>query len=98
MFAPIFQIKFVYFQLFFCQRSAYFKALVDDHFGETETTDVGDVVTITMHSINVEIFLQILYYIYRNTCEVNICELSGFLKVIYILYLQSISILKIDTK
>lgn len=62
--------KFQCHKVFFCGRSDYFRALVADHFGETEQLDVADVQLITLHDIRAEIFVQVLYYIYTNTTKI----------------------------
>ncbi|XP_013400284.1 ankyrin repeat and BTB/POZ domain-containing protein 1 [Lingula anatina] len=68
---------------FFCGRSDYFKALLQDHFCESETlTDSQSdpqsdplcdpqLPVISLHDVDEEVFVQVMYYIYQDTCELN---------------------------
>lgn len=64
--------NFLCHKAFFCGRSDYFKALLEDHFSEGEqlqsqpTTPV-----ITLHNISHEIFIHIMYYIYTDDTELT---------------------------
>lgn len=58
-------------QAFFCGRSDYFKALVEDHFSEGETLQsLPEVPVITLHDVSHELFTKILYYIYSDNTQV----------------------------
>lgn len=59
-------------QAFFCGRSDYFRALLDDHFQENEELEVsGGLPAITLHGISPELFTHVLYYIYSDHTEVG---------------------------
>lgn len=59
-------------QAFFCGRSDYFRALLDDHFQENEELEVsGGLPAITLHGISPEVFTHVLYYIYSDHTEVG---------------------------
>lgn len=56
---------------FFCGRSDYFKALVEDHFSEGEQLQSQPgIPVITLH-ISHEIFIHLMYYIYCNNTELT---------------------------
>ena len=58
-------------QAFFCGRSDYFRALLDDHFRENEELEAsGGLLAITLHDISPDIFTHVLYYIYGDHTEV----------------------------
>ena len=57
-------------QVFFCERSDYFKALVEDHFGEASSSS-SSVPVITLRDISAPVFYRILTYVYQDTCEVS---------------------------
>lgn len=61
-------------QAFFCGRSDYFKALLEDHFGENECSD--DIPVVYLHDISLDIFIRILTYIYSDSCEVRECNIT----------------------
>ncbi|XP_029774068.1 ankyrin repeat and BTB/POZ domain-containing protein 1 isoform X2 [Suricata suricatta] len=55
---------------FFCGRSDYFQALLDDHFRENEELEAsGGLPAITLHGISPDIFTHVLYYIYSDHTE-----------------------------
>lgn len=59
-------------QAFFCGRSDYFRALLDDHFRENEELEAsGGLPAITLHGISPDIFTHVLYYIYSDHTEVR---------------------------
>jgi ankyrin repeat/BTB/POZ domain-containing protein 1 len=71
--------SFVYLlQAFFCERSDYFKALVEDHFGEASggiSSDVDpsldNIQSITLRDISASVFYRVLSYIYCDSAEVG---------------------------
>lgn len=64
-------------QVFFCRRSDYFKALLEDHFSEGEQLQSQpSTPVITLHNISYEIFIHIMYYIYTDSTEVSAQFLS----------------------
>ena len=57
--------------MFFCGRSDYFKALLEDHFSEGEIlTSQPNVPVLTLHNISYKVFISLLYYIYSDNTEV----------------------------
>ncbi|XP_078517862.1 ankyrin repeat and BTB/POZ domain-containing protein 1 [Lissotriton helveticus] len=57
---------------FFCGRSDYFKALLEDHFCESgELQAKPSVPVVTLHNISEEIFIRVLYYIYSDDTELS---------------------------
>lgn len=59
-------------QAFFCGRSDYFKALLEDHFSEGELLQSQpSTPVITLHNISHDIFIHIMYYIYTDYTEVS---------------------------
>lgn len=59
-------------QAFFCGRSDYFRALLDDHFQESEEPAAsGDPPVVTLHDISPDIFTHVLYYVYSDHTEVK---------------------------
>ncbi|XP_053576799.1 ankyrin repeat and BTB/POZ domain-containing protein 1 isoform X3 [Bombina bombina] len=57
---------------FFCGRSDYFKALLVDHFCESqELEEQPSIPVITLHNIADETFLRVLYYIYSDDTELS---------------------------
>ena len=60
--------------MFFTGRSDYFKALVEDHFGESSTDEEYNLPVITLHEMSSAIFVQVMYYIYQDSCEVSVDE------------------------
>lgn len=63
---------FSWLQAFFCGRSDYFRALLEDHFCEGEQLQSHpNTLVITLHNISHEIFIHIMYYIYTDNTEVG---------------------------
>lgn len=63
---------FIPLQAFFCGRSDYFKALLEDHFSESEELQTQpSIPVVTLHNISEDIFIRILYYIYSDDTEVS---------------------------
>lgn len=59
-------------QAFFCGRSDYFKALLEDHFCESEELQTQpSIPVVTLHNISEDIFIRVLYYIYSDDTEVR---------------------------
>lgn len=59
-------------QAFFCGRSDYFKALLEDHFSEGgRLQSQPSTPVITLHNISHEIFIHVMYYIYTDDTEVS---------------------------
>ncbi|KAF6022968.1 ABTB1 [Bugula neritina] len=58
--------KFNCHKAFFCLRSDYFKALLEDHFNENVDDQIECIV---LHDISIEAFKCVLYYIYTDSCE-----------------------------
>ncbi|XP_069499472.1 ankyrin repeat and BTB/POZ domain-containing protein 1 isoform X2 [Ambystoma mexicanum] len=57
---------------FFCGRSDYFKALLEDHFCESsELQAQPSIPVVTLHNISEEIFIRVLYYIYSDDTELS---------------------------
>ncbi|KAK9406149.1 ankyrin repeat and BTB/POZ domain-containing protein 1 [Crotalus adamanteus] len=57
---------------FFCGRSDYFKALLEDHFSESEELQTQpSIPVVTLHDISEEIFIRVLYYIYSDDTELS---------------------------
>ncbi|KTF72352.1 hypothetical protein cypCar_00037195 [Cyprinus carpio] len=57
---------------FFCARSDYFKALLEDHFSEGETLQVHpSIPVITLHDVSHDLFTRILYYIYSDNTQLS---------------------------
>ena len=67
------QYKFLCHQLFFCERSGFFKALQEDHFGESSME--GNLPVLYITGVTPAVFAQVLFYMYqvgtaRLTCTV----------------------------
>ncbi|XP_061591916.1 ankyrin repeat and BTB/POZ domain-containing protein 1 [Cololabis saira] len=57
---------------FFCGRSDYFKALLEDHFSEGEQLQSQpSTPVITLHNISHEIFIHVMYHIYTDDTELT---------------------------
>uniref|UniRef100_A0A8C4HHS0 Ankyrin repeat and BTB (POZ) domain containing 1 n=1 Tax=Dicentrarchus labrax TaxID=13489 RepID=A0A8C4HHS0_DICLA len=57
---------------FFCGRSDYFKALLEDHFSEGEQLESQpSTPVITLHNISHEIFIHVMYFIYTDNTELT---------------------------
>ena len=54
--------------MFFCGRSDYFKAVIEDHFGETSQY-IDNLPVIVLHDVTTQVFLQVVYYIYQDSCQ-----------------------------
>ncbi|KAK3746292.1 hypothetical protein RRG08_065812 [Elysia crispata] len=54
---------------FFCARSDYFKAIIEDHFGETEFN--GSLPVVYLHDVTVDVFVRILTYMYSDSCDLH---------------------------
>uniref|UniRef100_A0A8C9EGS6 Ankyrin repeat and BTB domain containing 1 n=1 Tax=Phocoena sinus TaxID=42100 RepID=A0A8C9EGS6_PHOSS len=62
--------SFLCHKAFFCGRSDYFRALLDDHFRENEELEAsGGLLAITLHDISPAVFTHVLYYIYSDHTE-----------------------------
>ncbi|KAF3828848.1 hypothetical protein GH733_003112 [Mirounga leonina] len=62
--------SFLCHKAFFCGRSDYFQALLNDHFRENEELEAsGGLPAITLHGISPDIFTHVLYYIYSDHTE-----------------------------
>ncbi|XP_070349169.1 ankyrin repeat and BTB/POZ domain-containing protein 1 isoform X1 [Equus asinus] len=62
--------SFLCHKAFFCGRSDYFRALLDDHFRENEQLEAsGGLPAITLHGISPDVFTHVLYYIYSDHTE-----------------------------
>ncbi|XP_056445652.1 ankyrin repeat and BTB/POZ domain-containing protein 1 [Gadus chalcogrammus] len=62
--------NFLCHKAFFCVRSDYFKAMLEDHFSEGEIlTSQPNVPVLTLHNISYEVFICLLYYIYGDDTE-----------------------------
>uniref|UniRef100_A0AAQ4RDK0 Ankyrin repeat and BTB (POZ) domain containing 1 n=1 Tax=Gasterosteus aculeatus aculeatus TaxID=481459 RepID=A0AAQ4RDK0_GASAC len=68
--------NFLCHKAFFCGRSDYFKALLEDHFSEGEQLQTQpSTPVITLHNISHEIFTHVMYYIYTDDTQL-IAEVS----------------------
>ncbi|XP_032892875.1 ankyrin repeat and BTB/POZ domain-containing protein 1 isoform X1 [Amblyraja radiata] len=57
---------------FFCSRSDYFRALLQDHFSESEELQSQpSIPMVTLHNVTEEIFIRVLYYIYSDATELS---------------------------
>uniref|UniRef100_G1TPB9 Ankyrin repeat and BTB domain containing 1 n=1 Tax=Oryctolagus cuniculus TaxID=9986 RepID=G1TPB9_RABIT len=55
---------------FFCGRSDYFRALLDDHFRESEEPVApGSPAVVTLHGVSPDTFTHVLYYVYSDHTE-----------------------------
>ncbi|XP_077368960.1 ankyrin repeat and BTB/POZ domain-containing protein 1 isoform X2 [Festucalex cinctus] len=62
----------VFLQAFFCGRSDYFKALLEDHFSEGEQLQSQpSTPAITLHNISHQIFIHVMYYIYSDDTQLT---------------------------
>lgn len=62
--------KFLCHKVFFCGRSDYFKALLNDHFGESRRLE-NNLPLVTLNDVPCDIFTQIMYYIYQDSCQLS---------------------------
>nr|XP_013807397.1 PREDICTED: ankyrin repeat and BTB/POZ domain-containing protein 1-like [Apteryx mantelli mantelli] len=64
--------NFLCHKAFFCGRSDYFKALLEDHFCESEELQTQpSIPVVTLHNITEDIFIRVLYYIYSDDTELS---------------------------
>ncbi|KAM9133388.1 ankyrin repeat and BTB/POZ domain-containing protein 1 isoform 3-T3 [Pangshura tecta] len=64
--------NFLCHKAFFCGRSDYFKALLEDHFSESEELQTQPTIpVVTLHNISEDIFIRVLYYIYSDDTELS---------------------------
>ncbi|KFO69428.1 Ankyrin repeat and BTB/POZ domain-containing protein 1, partial [Cuculus canorus] len=64
--------NFLCHKAFFCGRSDYFKALLEDHFSESEELQTQpSIPVVTLHNISEDIFIRVLYYIYSDDTELS---------------------------
>ncbi|GFO45079.1 calcium-independent phospholipase a2-gamma [Plakobranchus ocellatus] len=61
--------RFTCHKTFFCARSDYFKAVLQDHFGETECSESLPVVH--LHNVSLDVFARVLSYIYSDACDLH---------------------------
>ena len=56
--------------MFFCERSDYFRARVEDNFGESYTKQEDDrqLQVVPLAETTCSVFVQILYYVYQDSC------------------------------
>nr|XP_033782147.1 ankyrin repeat and BTB/POZ domain-containing protein 1 isoform X2 [Geotrypetes seraphini] len=65
--------NFLCHKAFFCGRSDYFKALLEDHFCESgELQTQPSIPVVTLHNISEDIFIRVLYYIYSDNTELSL--------------------------
>ncbi|XP_060078482.1 ankyrin repeat and BTB/POZ domain-containing protein 1-like [Ylistrum balloti] len=62
--------KFLCHKVFFCGRSDFFKALLVDHFGESNVSE-DNLPLIPINEITTENFRQLMYYLYQDSCELT---------------------------
>ncbi|ELK13089.1 Ankyrin repeat and BTB/POZ domain-containing protein 1 [Pteropus alecto] len=64
--------SFLCHKAFFCGRSDYFRALLDDHFQENEGLEAsGGLPAVTLHGLSPDIFTHVVYYIYSDHTELS---------------------------
>ncbi|CAL1541800.1 unnamed protein product [Lymnaea stagnalis] len=61
--------RFMCHKVFFCGRSDYFKALLEDHFGENQCSD--NIPVVYLHDVSVEVFIRILTFIYSDSSDLH---------------------------
>ncbi|GFR73357.1 ankyrin repeat and BTB/POZ domain-containing protein 1 [Elysia marginata] len=61
--------RFLCHKTFFCARSDYFKAVIEDHFGEAELS--GSLPVVYLHEATVQVFVRILSYMYSDSCDLH---------------------------
>ncbi|XP_061113727.1 ankyrin repeat and BTB/POZ domain-containing protein 1 isoform X2 [Conger conger] len=73
--------SFLCHKVFFCGRSDYFRALLEDHFSEGEMLQSQPCTpALTLHHLPHDIFIRLLYYIYSDDTELseeNVEEVLG---------------------
>ncbi|PVD25039.1 hypothetical protein C0Q70_15536 [Pomacea canaliculata] len=62
--------EFMCHKAFFCMRSDYFQALIEDPFGESYKKN-SNIPVITLRNISAPVFLCIVNYIYHDSCELS---------------------------
>jgi len=55
----------------FSTRSEYFRALLDDHFEETEIGGQYNIPVVNIHSVSPKVFSCVVYFVYSNYCDVT---------------------------
>ncbi|XP_055354902.1 ankyrin repeat and BTB/POZ domain-containing protein 1-like isoform X2 [Paramacrobiotus metropolitanus] len=55
---------------FFCSRSEFFKALINDHFHESAADHTG-IPVITLHDISAAAFTAVVFYMYQDSAEIG---------------------------
>lgn len=64
--------NFLCHKAFFCGRSDYFRALLNDHFSEgSQLQSQPSTPVITLHNISHQIFIHIMFYIYSDDTELT---------------------------
>uniref|UniRef100_A0A8C4Q9P6 Ankyrin repeat and BTB (POZ) domain containing 1 n=1 Tax=Eptatretus burgeri TaxID=7764 RepID=A0A8C4Q9P6_EPTBU len=64
--------RFLCHKAFFCSRSEYFRALLEDHFCEAgELTWPVSISVIPLRNITLDVFRSLLYYIYSNSAKLT---------------------------
>ncbi|XP_076469134.1 ankyrin repeat and BTB/POZ domain-containing protein 1-like [Babylonia areolata] len=63
--------QFLCHKAFFCERSDYFKALIQDHFGEASSSSSDSVPIITLRDVGAHVFHRVLTYIYQDSCDLT---------------------------
>ncbi|XP_039629168.1 ankyrin repeat and BTB/POZ domain-containing protein 1 isoform X1 [Polypterus senegalus] len=59
-------------KVFFCGRSDYFRALLEDHFCESQAMQSQpSIPVVTLQNITKDIFIRVLYYIYSDDTELS---------------------------
>lgn len=56
--------------MFFCGRSDFFKAFIQDYFLEAHE-QINDVQVFTLQDISIEAFIGLISFIYQNQAEVR---------------------------
>ncbi|KAB7497739.1 Ankyrin repeat and BTB/POZ domain-containing protein 1 [Armadillidium nasatum] len=69
-------LQFMCHKVFFCHRSEYFKALIKDHFNETQwynedSNESCSIPIVTLHRFSIEVFTVLISYLYTNVVEAN---------------------------
>lgn len=70
--------RFLCHKAFFCSRSEYFKTMLRDPFAEQSSS--WNLPVIFVRNVAPIIFVQVLYYIYRESVEVSKCKMNSGLK------------------
>ncbi|XP_032314686.1 ankyrin repeat and BTB/POZ domain-containing protein 1 isoform X2 [Camelus ferus] len=62
--------SFLCHKAFFCSRSDYFRALLEDHFQESQEPEAsGGLPAVTLQGVSAEVFTHVLYYVYSDHTE-----------------------------